>query len=87
MADNTNISDVTFLQETILTQHSSGRKTTGSATKVFSESFADYKHYVIPAVRQPGQTRGRASGGLAQLATRSLDIQYDKVEHSNYKHK
>ena len=44
------------LQETFLTQHSSGRKTTGSATKVFSESFADYKHYVISAVRQRGQT-------------------------------
>ena len=62
------------LQVTFLTQHSSGRKTTGSATRVFSECISDYKHFFVPAVRQPGLTRGRASGGLAQLSTRCLQV-------------
>ena len=73
------------IQEHFLTQYSSARKTTGNATKVLSDSFNDYKPYIIPAVRKPGQRLGRASGGLAQLASCDLDLKYDRVESKSYR--
>ena len=71
----TNSNFVRF-QEHFMSQH-------GSALKVFSESFCDYKPFVVPATRQPGQKVGRASGGLAQLVTRSFDLQCDRIESTN----
>ena len=41
------------------------------------------QRFVIPAVRQPGQSLGWASGGLAQHAACSIDIQCDRIENKN----
>ena len=67
------------IQEHFQSQVTTGRKTTGNASRIFDESFRSFKNFVVPAYRQPGQVRGRAAGGLAQLSNSTKDVKLQRV--------
>ena len=75
--------DFVSLQEHFQSQVTTGRKTTGNASRIFDESFRSFKNFVVPAYRQPGQVRGRASGGLAQLSSSTKDVKLQRVNSNS----
>ena len=56
-----------------------GRKTTGKASRIFDDNFRRFKNFVVPAYRQLGEVRGRAAGGLAQLSNLTKDVKLLRV--------
>ena len=58
-------------------------KTVKTTNEWFNQQFSDFHSYVTPAFRLPGVDSGRGKGGLAQLATRQLEVGRARVGTSS----
>ena len=74
----TTCTDFVSIQKHFQSQVTTGRKTTGNASRIFDDNFRRFKNFVVPAYRQLGQVRGRAAGGLAQLSNSTKDVKLQR---------
>ena len=60
-------------------------KTTKTLDSYFKKEFPTNDSYVMKAFREPFQDAGRAKGGLAQLASKQLDIKKEKIPSKSWR--
>ena len=53
--------------------------------KYFKSGYSNFRSYVIPGHRAPGQMSGRAKAGLAQLSRGELDVKKVRVVTTNFR--
>ena len=60
-------------------------KATKTVDKFFKQKFSNTDSYVIPAHREPFQESGRAKGGLAQLASKKINIKKERIKTKSWR--